>query len=382
MIISKNCAVPNGGFGVWWFFPPHPALAGNASRKGLRFVQITMTKSYRTYIVTSHTNAHLINEMGIDGEWRLSIKDDASFRHWSTPNDENSRVTLFGEITDERIKQYKEQYIQCKEVIIETDDESTATNVASLIQTGTLLGYPNILDAPKHSGVSEINDELEKSMCRKPFCDFFTFQENAYYGSQIAIKGWKEASMRYAIEKYRLSLELDSFTPQSASPNHGQIFLNQYPEYSYHVKAATAFLLAYSVIEELGLEIRSSSKKPRWKDGKWNSEVRTDVENRLQTRGINLSESVSWIYRGELLPLELEVSPSLGQPADYSDGKIVRDREMEVVDALHVASYIRNFIIAHKYSELVNHLGPYDVHNVQLLARRLILSSLGLYKNF
>jgi len=25
-------AAPNGGFGFWWFFPPHPALAGNANR--------------------------------------------------------------------------------------------------------------------------------------------------------------------------------------------------------------------------------------------------------------------------------------------------------------------------------------------------------------
>jgi hypothetical protein len=23
---------PNGGFGIWWFFPPNPALAGNACR--------------------------------------------------------------------------------------------------------------------------------------------------------------------------------------------------------------------------------------------------------------------------------------------------------------------------------------------------------------
>jgi len=25
-------AAPNGGFGVWWFCPPIPALAGNANR--------------------------------------------------------------------------------------------------------------------------------------------------------------------------------------------------------------------------------------------------------------------------------------------------------------------------------------------------------------
>jgi len=23
---------PNGGFGLWWLYPPHPALAGNACR--------------------------------------------------------------------------------------------------------------------------------------------------------------------------------------------------------------------------------------------------------------------------------------------------------------------------------------------------------------
>jgi len=26
---------PNGGFGVWWLCPPHPALAGNACRWAL-----------------------------------------------------------------------------------------------------------------------------------------------------------------------------------------------------------------------------------------------------------------------------------------------------------------------------------------------------------
>jgi len=25
-------SAPNGGFGVWWLFPPNPALAGNTCR--------------------------------------------------------------------------------------------------------------------------------------------------------------------------------------------------------------------------------------------------------------------------------------------------------------------------------------------------------------
>ena len=82
-------------------------------------------------------------------------------------------------------------------------------------------------------------------MRTEPFSSWFTFQDNAVFGCQIAVRAWGDRSLRYAIEKYRLSLELDSFTPHSASPRSGQVFVGQYAEYRYHVSAATAVLVAF-----------------------------------------------------------------------------------------------------------------------------------------
>lgn len=345
---------------------------------------MTEAQLFRTYLVTWPSKAAQIEELGIEGEWHFTIKDDPSFRHWvNSAGDESGRSTLFKEITNERIKKQELSQVRGKEILIESEEKETAENVASLIQIGTLLGYPNMQDAPERSGADEVKEEIEKFMRGEPFCNWFTFQENALYGCKVAVAAWADPALRYAIEKYMLSLDLDSITPHSASPRHGQIFHNKFTEYSYHVGAATTVFLAYSVIEELGLEIRSSSKEPRFLDnerGEWNPVVKEDTEQRLRDRGIDLSESIHWIYRGEPSTLEQTIKPQLGLPAEYANGDIIRDREMEVIDAIHKASYIRNFIVAHKYSERVSDLGPYDVHNIQLLARRLILSSLGLYR--
>jgi hypothetical protein len=72
-------------------------------------------------------------------------------------------------------------------------------------------------------------------------------------------------------------LKLDWFTPHSAAPSYGQIFTNSYIDYEYHVDAAFAIVAAFSVIEELGLEVRSSRENPRFvgaaKD-EWNPQVK------------------------------------------------------------------------------------------------------------
>lgn len=341
-------------------------------------------KLFRTYVVTWPSQASQIDGVGVHGAWRFTAREDASYHHWVDKN-ERGRATLYGEVTETRIRLQEASDNRCQEILIEAEDEGVATNVATLLQIGTLLGYPDMTLSPNYFGASKVNPNLEGLMSQEPFCNNFTFQENALFGSRVALASWAEPSLKYAIEKYKLSLELDSFTPHSASPRYGQVFLNQHPEYSYHVKAATAVLVAFSVIEELGLEIRSSSKNKRFNDvskGEWNPSVKEDTEERLKEQGVDLSESVQWIYRGGPSPMELDIKPNFGVLAKDADGDTVRDRKIEVIDALHKASYIRNFVVAHKYSQLVKVLGPYDVHNVQLLARRLILSSLGLYKKF
>ena len=184
------------------------------------------------------------------------------------------------------------------------------------------------------------------------------------------------------MHKWRLSLDLDSFTPHSASPRRGQIFPTHYPDDTYHVKAAFAVIAAFSAIEELGLEVRSSSKKPRFigdsKD-QWNPDVFDDIKNRLCAIGINPHEEFEWVIRGQQRTIEDEFKPVLGKASSWGNGNDVRDRTLSIADAIHYSSLVRNFIAAHKFSKFVGELGPYDVFNVQSIARRLIISSLGVW---
>jgi hypothetical protein len=52
---------------------------------------------------------------------------------------------------------------------------------------------------------------------------------------------------------------------------------------------------------------------------------------------------------------------------------------MNIIEALHAASILRNFIFAHRFDKVAESVSPYDVHNMQTLARRLILNTLGLF---
>ncbi len=65
--------------------------------------------------------------------------------------------------------------------------------------------------------------------------------------------------------------------------------------------------------------------------------------------------------------------------AEHSDGHKVRDVTVSLPDAIHACSYLRNFMTAHAFSSNTPRLGPYEVFNVQSVARRLILSNCKLW---
>jgi hypothetical protein len=208
----------------------------------------------------------------------------------------------------------------------------------------------------------------------------FTFHEGAVYACHIADRAWGDLVAVYAIQKYKLSLSLDSFTPHSANPRHGQVFENARDDYLYHVNAGYAILAAYGVVEELGLEIRSSQERKRFINGEWNVDVYNDCVDRLEGAGANADEPFSWVLRGEPTDLHREIDHHLKTTQGFQQGGEVRDVEMSLVEALHAVSVIRNFIFAHKFDEVAGSVSPYDVFNAQSLARRLILSYLGLWK--
>lgn len=174
-----------------------------------------------------------------------------------------------------------------------------------------------------------------------------------------------------------------SYTPLSADPRHGQVFDNYIPSYNYHVRASFAIIAAYSIIEEIQFGIRSSAKKSRFikvnETATWNPTIYSDMEAPLSSVGLSCNRNFHWVERGDLTEVQKEIKPNFGQLI-YKGHKIIRDLDMELIEAIHRCSYIRNFIVAHKFKSYTQYISPYDVFNVQSVARLLLLHKLNLWE--
>jgi hypothetical protein len=146
-----------------------------------------------------------------------------------------------------------------------------------------------------------------------------------------------------------------------------------------HVMFAHAIVAAYSVIENLGLEIRASVNTPSRIGGNWNPVVLQDLESRLKAAGVDLRETLLWVARGPKRKIETSRSVTALRPAQWA-GSFVRDVEVLVTEAIAYSDWLRDRVAAHNVKHLTTVLSPYDVTNVQHLARRLLLDSLGYWK--
>lgn len=140
-----------------------------------------------------------------------------------------------------------------------------------------------------------------------------------------------------------------------------------------HVYIANAVTLAYSAIEELRLDVVvPQGKQSRMPDGSWNPEIKADLERRLRGAHIDLSDTHIWTLRGPPTRIERRRPPKgVGKPK-WARGP-VRDIELPIIDAIAMASWLRSKISTHRFSGAAKSLTPYDAHNVQSLARHLIL---------
>jgi len=195
----------------------------------------------------------------------------------------------------------------------------------------------------------------------------------------IAAKASFRKEYQYALFKHLASYELMSSEPMDLEPTEWAPGKFVSLSIDYHVRCAYAIVIAYSVIEELSLELRASNKTPSFIDGKWNPIVKNELENRLKKVGINLAEPFLWILRDTPTKIERVRRPRIQSKAKWAYGKI-RDGEIEVIDALAQASWLRSKVSAHKLRELASALNYYEVFNIQNLARRLLLEKMGFWR--
>lgn len=340
------------------------------------------TRRFGTFHIVSADKAMHLDNVRSGRSWKIHLADDPSWRHWCHGST-GSIATILTSGADRR--SVSRGLVPAKQIIIESASETTAERVASLIRCGSLLGYPDLLQHGGAEGIYPIGDVQSKALRASALASRFREATAGHVGCHAAAAAWDFRGDRYALEKYHLSLQLDWFSPHSANPVYGQKFPNSYKEYSYHVRATMAIVAAYSVIEELGLEPRSSDKNPRFiRDPKqrWNPSVLANLNQRLATEGIDPEDDFIWVLRGVPTRIEREQRPKLGKPSKLYRRHDVRDRQMKIADALHYASWLRNFVAAHKLRDISSSVSPYDVFNVQGIARRVLLGKLRLWGKF
>ena len=270
-----------------------------------------------------------------------------------------------------------------KEIVVYTQSADRAQHVVDMVlaayclYTGELLTFDRI---PVFQNRAQTINEVEEQLLAGGGHSVGVY--DLPVSCLIAAKASQMNVYQYAIFKNLLSCRTVPLGPRSLDPQGdwepGKA-ISEVPE--EHVFNANAITLAYSVLEELSFDIRASSEVPSKINGRWNPEVKKDLEERLANAGINLSELILWHLRDTPTKIERERKPPSLQKCEWARFR-VRDVYLDVIEAIAYASWLRSKISAHRLSILAKSLTIYDVANVQHLARRLLLEALGFWRYY
>jgi hypothetical protein len=173
---------------------------------------------------------------------------------------------------------------------------------------------------------------------------------------KLANRVSRNRSLTYALQKLALSYRSSSPHMMDLHPRESPRLFGIHTDPIYHVYLANAITLAYSAIEELGLEVRASQKnRSKMPDGTWNPIVKADLEARLQKSGIDISNTTIWTLRGPKTRIEkIRPPPSAGKPS-WSRGS-VRDVNIQLIDAFPLASWLRSSTTTYRFAKTTRSL--------------------------
>ena len=265
-----------------------------------------------------------------------------------------------------------------REIVIHARTKVVAQKVIGLIHAAMVLLWNDPMIANLFWTVEDAADQKQSiGEGEKPLFQIST--GDLPLGCLIARKVSKRRHLVYALHKFLLSCQIYSPDVRSLDPAE-RVHYSPSQFADDHVRFAYAIIAAYSVVEELRLEVRVSKEHPQSQvNGQWEAAVKADLEKRLRDSRVSLSERVLWHLRGTPTRLERVRQPKSQGKASWAHGR-VRDCQMEVVDAIARASWLRSKISSHRLTQRVTSLSAYEVANVQHLARRLLLEHLGFWK--
>jgi hypothetical protein len=270
---------------------------------------------------------------------------------------------------------------QGKEVVISANNWASAQRALDLIQKchQLLLGDPPVF----RSYLIAHNDKEPEWMRpegRKAQSRHFWSTSDIPLACLVAAKASRRRHWVYAVTKYAFSQSLYSVHHVDLEPwRSAHLPISSFP--LDHVIFCHAIISAYSVVEELKLTVQASKENPSRINGKWNPAVKVDLEKRLVEAGVDIGEPILWTVRGPQRRIERHRKLPDGTPAPWSAASIVRDVEVPIVDAIAYAEWLRSWVASHAINDLTAAVSPYDVINVQHVARRLLLEKLSFWRH-
>jgi len=268
-----------------------------------------------------------------------------------------------------------------KEIIVYAQSKDRAQHVVDMVlaayclYTGELLASERL---PVFENRADTIEEIEKQLLAGGGHSIGV--HHLPVSCLIAAKASRKSVYQYAIFKNLLSCLTVPLGARSLDPQGdwepGRV-ISALPE--DRVSYANAITLGYSALEELSFDIRASSETPSKINGRWNPEVEEDLKERLTKARINLSEPILWHLRDTPTRIERARKPPSLQKCEWA-GFRIRDVYLDVIEAIAYASWLRSKISAHRLSMLAKSLTVCDVANVQHLARRLLLETLGFWR--
>jgi len=268
-----------------------------------------------------------------------------------------------------------------KEIIVYAQSADRAQHVVDMVLAAYCLYTGELLVSdrmPVFENRADTIDEIEEQLLAGGGHSIGVY--HLPVSCLIAAKASQKSVYQYAIFKNLLSCRTVPLGARSLDPQGdwepGKV-ISALPK--DHVSNANAITVGYSVLEELSFDIHASSEVPSKINGRWNPEVKRDLQERLTKARINLSEPILWHLRDTPTRIERVRKPPGLQKCEWARFRI-RDVYLDAIEAIAYASWLRSKISAHRLPMLAKSLTVYDVANVQHLARRLLLEALGFWR--
>lgn len=178
-----------------------------------------------------------------------------------------------------------------------------------------------------------------------------------------------------AVCKYYVAHDVFKLHPMDLHPLEDP-FDNEYL-LSERIRIANVIVECYSILEELHMQIKASRENPSVIDGRWDPKVKSELVERLQTKGIDTDKKIPWSTRnGVVRPFKTDVV-NADDLCEWSDGAEICDFNISICDAILELSYMRSQLSSHSLGGNVLKLSVYDADNAFFLARYLVAKHLG-----